>query len=82
MADEMTEPLLIGIEALAKLLQRSAPSLCRDDLAGRLPAPVRIGRSKRWRLDEIREWVAAGAPEREAWKALCGKGVSDERGRL
>jgi predicted DNA-binding transcriptional regulator AlpA len=37
------------------------------DAAGRLPAPVRIGGSVRWRLDEIRAWLDAGAPDRATW---------------
>jgi hypothetical protein len=42
-------PLLLDIKALSALLSRSVPSLWRDDAAGRLPASVRVGVSKRWR---------------------------------
>jgi predicted DNA-binding transcriptional regulator AlpA len=55
-------PLVVDIKGLSKLLQRSAASLRRDEAYGRLPAGIRIGRSKRWRVEEIRAWVAAGAP--------------------
>src|ERR1700677_1579306 len=62
-------PLLLDIRGLAKLLSRSVGSLWRDDAAGRLPRAVRIGSSKRWRLDEIRDWVSAGCPSRADWEA-------------
>ena len=62
-------PLLLDIRGLAKLLSRSVGSLWRDDAAGRLPRAVRIGSSKRWRLDEIRDWVSAGCPSRTDWEA-------------
>jgi len=62
-------PLLLDIRDLAKLLSRSVGSLWRDDAAGRLPRAVRIGSSKRWRFDEIREWVSAGCPSRSDWEA-------------
>lgn len=60
-------PQLIDVAELALMLRRSVPSLRRDDAAGRLPAPVRIGGSKRWRADEIASWVAAGCPNRTDW---------------
>src|SRR5436309_9465627 len=63
-------PLLVGIEDLAVLLSRSVPSLHRDDAAGRLPAALRIGGSKRWRYAEIVAWVEAGCPPRAEWAAL------------
>lgn len=40
------------------------------DSAGRIPHPMRIARSTRWRADELRAWVAAGCPDRETWQAL------------
>jgi predicted DNA-binding transcriptional regulator AlpA len=60
-------PLLVPVRDLARLLGRSVPSLRRDDAAGRLPAPVRIGGSKRWRATEIAAWVAVGCPARANW---------------
>ena len=39
------------------------------DAAGRIPQPVRIGRSTRWRVDELRAWVEAGCPRRAEWEA-------------
>jgi predicted DNA-binding transcriptional regulator AlpA len=56
------EPLVVDIKGLAKMLQRSVASLRRDEAHGRLPAGIRIGRSKRWRMAEIEAWVEAGAP--------------------
>jgi predicted DNA-binding transcriptional regulator AlpA len=55
-------PLVVDIKSLSKLLQRSVPSLRRDEAHGRLPAGIRIGRSKRWRVDTIEAWLKAGAP--------------------
>ena len=54
--------LLIDIGQLVVLLRRSAASLERDQAAGRLPAPVYVGGSRRWRRAEIEAWVAAGCP--------------------
>lgn len=63
-------PLLIDIQQLSALLARSTASLERDEAAGRLPAPLRLGGSKRWRYAEIEAWVAAGCPERKTWEAM------------
>jgi len=65
-ANDAVEPLVVDINGLAKMLQRSVASLRRDEAQGRLPAGIRIGRSKRWRVANIEEWLAAGAPSRHA----------------
>ena len=68
-ADAPLRPLLVDINRLAVLLGRSVASLERDQSAGRLPAPLRIGGSKKWRLSDIQAWVAAGCPARTTRKA-------------
>src|SRR5262245_61755103 len=69
-------PLLVAIDDLSSMLKRSVASLRRDELAGRLPAALRLGRSKRWCLDEIRAWIKAGAPGRRAWETLHSASLS------
>jgi predicted DNA-binding transcriptional regulator AlpA len=59
----------VDITGLSDLLQRSPASLYRDDAAGRLPAGLKIGGSKRWRYSEIVAWVEAGCPCRREWEA-------------
>jgi predicted DNA-binding transcriptional regulator AlpA len=53
---------LIDLKKLARLLARSEASLLRDTCAGRIPWPVKIGRSIRWRRTEIEDWLATGCP--------------------
>ena len=62
-------PLLIDSKTVATLLGRSERSICRDEEQGRLPRPIMLGGSKRWRLSELRQWVGAGCPARDAWEA-------------
>ena len=38
--------------------------------AGRIPRPVRIGRRVLWRIEELREWMAAGCPPCSRWDAM------------
>jgi excisionase family DNA binding protein len=56
------EPLLINAEELARLINVSKRTLWRLRSAGDLPAPVRLGSTVRWRLDEIRAWIGQGCP--------------------
>lgn len=70
------EALAVNVRQLSKLLGVSPRHIERLDEAGKLPAPVRLGRSKRWPLDGpagIRVWIAAGCPSRKAMG-----GVADE----
>jgi excisionase family DNA binding protein len=56
------EPLLITAEELAHLINVSKRTLWRLRSAGDLPAPVRLGSTVRWRVEEIRAWIAQGCP--------------------
>jgi len=53
-------PLLITAAELAALLQVSTRTLWRLNSARKLPQPVRLGGVVRWRLDEVRNWIAGG----------------------
>ena len=61
--------LLLDIRGLSELLNRSVASLHRDDAAGRIPAGLKIGGSKRWRYNEIIDWINAGCPSRMEWES-------------
>ena len=61
--------LLVDIAQLCVLLSRSRASLFRDDAAGRLPRALKIGGAKRWRYEDIAEWVRQGCPDRRTFEA-------------
>ena len=78
--DKMTGRKLRNVDAADNALlltARHAAGMCGKslrtwrswDAAGRIPRPVRIGRSTLWRVDELREWVAVRCPRREEWEA-------------
>jgi len=56
------EPLLVCAADVARLLQVSTRTLWRQLSAGQVPRPVRFGGTVRWRLEEIRKWIAEGCP--------------------
>ncbi len=56
-------PLLLSAETVAELLGISIRTLWRLRAAGRLPRPVRLGGSVRWRPEDIQAWIADGCPE-------------------
>lgn len=53
---------LVNARELAKLLSISERTLYRLKSTGELPSPVVLGGSVRWRLTEIRQWIAKGCP--------------------
>lgn len=63
-------PLVVDARRLARLLCCGIRTVRTWDAAGRLPAPLRIGGRVVWRTNEIREWLAADAPDRETWAAI------------
>jgi predicted DNA-binding transcriptional regulator AlpA len=70
--------LLVDVHGVGRLLNCSARHC--EDLAreGALPEPVKLGRLRRWRISEIRAWVEAGCPNRQAWEAMR-KAAEDSR---
>jgi len=51
------QPLLVKAADLAKLLSVTERQIWRWKSSGKLPKPMKIGRSTRWRLSEIEEWI-------------------------
>ena len=61
MAIDITEtPALITAVDFATMLKVSVRTLWRLRSAGQVPEPVRLGGAVRWRLDEVRNWIARG----------------------
>lgn len=58
-----TLPELLTIRELAKVLKLSPRSIWRLVKNQKLPVPVRIGGSIRWRADEITRWINDGCQE-------------------
>ena len=65
--------LAVDAKQLAKLLGISVRHISRMDASGKMPRPVKFGRSKRWLLDEIKRWVAAESPNRATWEQSKGE---------
>ena len=49
---------LITVRQLTELTARSRASLYRDVAAGRLPQPIKIGASSRWRYGDVIAFIA------------------------
>jgi predicted DNA-binding transcriptional regulator AlpA len=64
-------PLLVSAKTLAVLLSVSEATIWRWDSGGRLPQAVKPSPGvKRWRREEIREWIDVGCPCRKDWEAM------------
>ncbi|MCA9092033.1 MAG: helix-turn-helix domain-containing protein [Planctomycetaceae bacterium] len=60
MREELSERTLLTIQDVAEMLQVSTRSVRRLRVAGTIPVPLLIGKSVRWRGEEIRQWIDAG----------------------
>ena len=61
--------LLVRAKDACRLVGMSKAAWDRLNAAGKVPAPIRLGGGVFWRADELREWAAAGCPERRTWEA-------------
>ena len=62
--------LLISAAELGKLLGVNKSTVWSWHSSGRIPLPVHIGGTTRWKAEEIRRWVEAGCPPRAQWELL------------
>lgn len=63
----MGTPELLKLDDLCVQLSLGRATVYRQMAAGRVPAPIRVGTSVRWRRAEIEAWVAAGCPPQARW---------------
>ena len=69
----VSDRLALTAKDAAGLLGISRAQLWKLHSSGKLPLPVRLGtRAPRWRMDELREWLAAGCPDRVTWQRMRG----------
>jgi len=61
----LSEDKLLTAKQLSQLLCVSKRQIFYLNRCGKLPAPIRIGGSVRWRESTISKWLDAGAPDRE-----------------
>jgi len=65
--------LLISVDELGNLLGISVRSVWRLHSAHRIPEPIRLAGSVRWRLSEVQAWVEAGCPELDNGKGRSAR---------
>lgn len=64
------EALLVQADEAGPMCGRSEASWWRDNAAGRIPAPIKLGGSTLWSVEELRRWIAHSCPPRKNWEAI------------
>ncbi|HPO15964.1 MAG TPA: helix-turn-helix domain-containing protein [Candidatus Hydrogenedentes bacterium] len=66
--------MLLDVKTVSEMLHVGQRTIWRFRDAGRMPAPITLGRSIRWRAADISAWVTAGCPDcaRTGWKPEGG----------
>lgn len=66
-----SERLAVPAKDAAALLGISRAQFFKLHSAGKVPAPVYLGaKAPRWSVAELRAWLEAGCPDRQAWQRL------------
>ena len=60
MTQQFTNQLLLTAGQVAEMLNISTRTLWRLKSAGKLPAAIRIGKSIRWRREDLNTWIEEG----------------------
>lgn len=63
---------LLSVKALSQTLSLSKRTIHRLNSSGKIPAPVRVGGSLRWRLEaDIKPWIHMGCPDRKEFEMFA-----------
>jgi prophage regulatory protein len=62
------QAIALSARELSHILGLSLRQVWRLNSVGKLPRPIRLGGSVRWRREEIIEWFNAGCPDRRTWE--------------
>ncbi len=60
MTPQLNNQALMSARQVAELLNISTRTLWRLKSAGRLPSAIRIGKSIRWRREDLNTWIEEG----------------------
>jgi len=63
------EKRLGTVKDVAARLGVSDRAIWKWNAVEKLPAPIRLGRSVRWDLDDLERWIDASCPARREWEA-------------
>ena len=63
---------LMKIDSVAHLLQLSKRTVHRLNCTGKIPSPVKINGSIRWRKRDIELWLDLDCPDRETFNVRKG----------
>ena len=63
----MSEGVFVKRKELAAMLRVGVSTFDRLKAGGKIPEPLRVGRSLRWRRDDVERWIAAGCPVAKEW---------------
>src|SRR5262245_35376515 len=66
----MLSHVLLPKKASCAIAGLSDRTWSRLEAAGKVPAPIRVGKAKRWRAQELKDWIEAGCPDRASWEAI------------
>jgi predicted DNA-binding transcriptional regulator AlpA len=70
-APSNSERLALPAKDAAALVGVSRAQWWKLHASGKIPLPVYLGtKAPRWRVDELRAWLAAGAPDRQTWQRI------------
>ena len=58
---------LLCVKDLATMIDVSVRKIWRLNDNGAIPSPIHIGRSVKWKREEIEKWIEAKCPNRQIW---------------
>ena len=79
--DVSVECAVLDAQGVGRVLGVGKSKVYELDARDELPAPVQVGRVRRWVKAEVEAWLLHGAPHRAAWARLWPKVRKEVMGR-
>jgi predicted DNA-binding transcriptional regulator AlpA len=63
------QQLCTGAKGFGLMVNLSKRQIFRLNSTGKIPAPIKIGGSVRWKISDIEQWIIWGCPNRQDFNA-------------
>ena len=67
-----SQVLVLNAKELALVLGISSRQVWRLNVMGKLPKPIRLEGSVRWKISEIVDWIDSNCPDLKTWEQMKG----------
>jgi len=77
---KLQQVLFMTTQEFALVIGVSPRQVWRLNAMGKLPKPIRLGGSVKWKISEVADWIDSNCPDLQTWEAMKEAEKSNSNG--